>query len=91
MAATTLTGVRFEDLKPGDRITITHRVKVGLKIWYTKTKGIVERTDRRRNGLHIERSNDDWVFQDIIVMKTDEKVPTETTVAMDEFTIIERA
>ena len=88
MAASTL--VRYEELRPGDHVTVTQRVKVGMKIWFTKVSGTVERTERRRNGLHVERAPDDFVFQDVILLRQDGPVPAETTVALDEFTRVER-
>ncbi len=36
--------IPFEQLKAGDHVTITQRVKVGLKIWTTTVAGTVERT-----------------------------------------------
>jgi hypothetical protein len=55
----TATVVRYEDLQPGQRVRITQRVKVGFKIWQTEVLGVVERTERRRNGLHVKRNFDD--------------------------------
>jgi len=82
--------VRYEDLKPGDHITVTQRVKVGLKVWYTTVSGTVERTERRRSGLHVERSDDDRVYQDVILLRRDGDEGVETTITMDEYTQIER-
>lgn len=87
MATGTL--VRFEDLKPGQRVKITQRVKVGLKIWQTEVSGTVERTERRRNGLHVKRNFDDRAFTDLILLRKDGPVNEETTVALDEFTHVE--
>jgi len=87
MASGTL--IRFEDLKPGQRVKITQRIKVGLKIWQTEVTGVVERTERRRNGLHVKRNFDDRAFTDLILLKKDGGVAEETTVAMDEFTHVE--
>ncbi len=82
--------VRYEDLKAGDHIVVTHRIKVGLKIWHSKTTGTVLKTERRRNGLHVDRSDDDKAYQDVIVMQSDTQPPDETTVTLDEFTLVER-
>ncbi|MCY2967780.1 MAG: hypothetical protein NT069_29815 [Planctomycetota bacterium] len=87
MSAGTL--VRFEDLQPGQRVKITQRVKVGLKIWQTEVQGKVARTERRRNGLHVQRNFDDHAFTDLILLRKDGAVNEETTVAMDEFTRVE--
>jgi len=86
----TSTLVPFEALRPGDHIKITQRIKVGLKIWTTTVTGCVERTERRREGVAVKRNFDDKAFADLIVLKKDGPVPEETTVAMDEYTQIER-
>ena len=85
----TATVVRYEDLQPGQRVRITQRVKVGLKIWQTEVTGVVERTERRRNGLHVKRNFDDRAYADLILLKKDGGVAEETTVALDEFTHVE--
>ena len=82
--------VAFEALSPNDHIQVTHRIKVGLKIWFNTVAGRVVRTDRRRNGLHVDRNRDDKAFQDIILLRKDGAVNDETTLTMDEFTTIER-
>lgn len=82
--------VAFEELRPGDRIRITQRIKVGLKVWTNQVAGRVERTERRRCGLHVKRSPDDLAFQDVIVLQKDGAAADETTVALDEFTLLER-
>lgn len=82
--------VAFEELRAGDRIRVTQRVKVGLKIWQTVVNGTVERTERRRSGLHVKRSADDKVYADLILLRKDGDPPVETTVTLDEFTHVER-
>jgi hypothetical protein len=71
-------------LEPGQRVQITHEVKVGLKVWSTTTTGTVERIERRRHGLHYKRNADDKVFSDLIVLKLDDG--SLTTITVDEFT-----
>jgi hypothetical protein len=83
--------IPFETLRPGDHVKITQRVKVGLKVWTTTVTGSVERIERRREGLAVKRNFDDKAFADLIVLKKDGAVAEETTVALDEFTQIERA
>ena len=78
----------FAQLQPGDRVEIVHEVKVGLKVWTTRTVGTVVDTDRRRHGLHFRRSLDDKVWSDIILLKRDDG--EETTVTVDEFTDLRR-
>jgi len=89
MAITTENQLHFEALRTNDHIKVTRRIKVGMKIWYTSTSGRVLRTERRRNGLHVDRSGDDKAFQDVIVLLKDGTPTEETTIAMDEFTVLE--
>lgn len=76
------------ELKPGDQIEVDQEVKVGLTRWHTQTVGEVIRTERRRHSLHYERSFDDKVWSDMIVLKRDDG--ELTTVAVDEFTQVKR-
>jgi hypothetical protein len=85
------TVIPFEQLKPGDRVKITQRVKVGMKVWTTTVTGTVERTERRREGLNVLRNFDDKAFADLIVLRKDGSAAEETTVALDEYTRIESA
>jgi hypothetical protein len=78
----------FGELRPGDRIELTHEVKVGLKRWTTTTVGTVARTERRRHSLHFRRSGDDKVFSDLIVLQRDSG--ELTTVTLDEFSALRR-
>ncbi len=79
----------FEELRPGDRIEVTHEVKVGSsKTWTTKTVGTVVNTERRRQGLHFRRNPDDKVFADMIILKRGDG--EQTTITMDEFTELRR-
>ncbi len=90
MAAThDSTLLRFEELTPGDRIAVEHRVTVGIKSWTTRTSGRVVRTERRRHGLHHRRNVDDKVFSDVVVLELPDG--ELTTVTMDEFTTIRPA
>jgi hypothetical protein len=82
--------VAFEELRPGDHIRIVQRIKVGLKVWTNEVTGRVERTERRRCGLHVKRNHDDFAFQDVILLQRDGATADETTVALDEFTRIDR-
>ena len=82
--------LRFEELRPNDHVAITQRIKVGQKIWYQKTSGRVQRTERRRNGLHVDRNVDDRAYQDIILLWKDGLPAEETTISMDEYTVLEK-
>lgn len=73
----------FQELRPGDRVELTHEVKVGFTRWETKTVGTVVRTERRRHSLHYQRNADDKVFSDTIVLAKDDG--ELTTVTLDEF------
>lgn len=75
-------------LQVGFRIEVLHQVKVGLKVWTTRTVGTVERVNRRRHGLHFRRNPDDKVFSDEIVLRQDDG--SLTTVSIDEFTEVKR-
>ena len=90
MSTSTASFISFESLKPGDHVKITQRVKVGLKIWTTAVTGTVERTERRREGLAVKRNFDDKAFADLILLRIDGPAGEETTVAMDEYTQVER-
>lgn len=80
--------VRFEDLKPGDRVAIDHLVTVGQESWATTTAGTVVATKRQRHGLHFRRNHDDKVFSDVILLVLDDG--ERTGVTLDEFTAIRR-
>lgn len=88
MATQNETQQLFQQLQPGDKVELTHEVKVGFKSWQTTTAGEVVRTDRRRHGLHHQRSSDDKVFSDIIVLRREDG--EHTTVTLDEFSELRR-
>lgn len=73
----------FETLQPGDRVELTHQVKVGFSAWESTTVGTVLKAQRRRHSLHFNRNYDDKVFSDCIVLRLDDG--ELTTVALDEF------
>jgi hypothetical protein len=83
--------IPFEQLRPGDHVKVTQRVKVGSRIWTTTVTGTIERTERRRHGVDVLRSFDDKAFSDLIVLRKDGPVSEETTIALDEWTQVERA
>ena len=78
----------FEQLQPGDRVELTHEVKVGFRQWTSVTQGTVIRTERRRPGLHHDRNRDDKVFSDVIVLSGEDG--SRTTVTLDEFTELKK-
>jgi hypothetical protein len=73
----------FATLVPGDRVEITHEVKVGFRKWQSITVGTLVRKDRRRHSLHFRRNPDDKVFSDLLVLKRDDG--ELTTVTLNEF------
>jgi len=73
----------FVALKPGDRVEVTHEVKVGFRNWNVKTIGTVLSKDRRRHSLHFNRNFDDKVYSDVLILKRDDG--ELTTVTLDEF------
>jgi hypothetical protein len=73
----------FASLQPGDRVEVTHEVKVGFRHWNTKTLGTVVSKDRRRHSLHYNRNFDDKVYSDVLILKRDDG--ELTTVTLDEF------
>lgn len=74
----------FATLQPGDRVEVTHEVKVGFRKWYVTTAGTVVAKDRRRHGLHYQRNFDDKAFSDILILRRDDG--ELTTITIDEFT-----
>lgn len=73
----------FEQIQAGDRIELEHEVKVGFRVWRTKTSGIVITKERRRHSLHYRRNHDDKVFSDVLLLQRDDG--ELTTVTLDEF------
>jgi hypothetical protein len=73
----------FASLQPGDRVEVTHEIKVGFRNWNSKTLGTVVSKDRRRHALHYNRNFDDMVFSDVLILKRDDG--ELTTVTLDEF------
>jgi hypothetical protein len=73
----------FAELKPGDRVEVSHEVKVGFRHWSTKTIGTVVGKDRRRHSLHFNRNFDDKVYSDVLILKRDDG--ELTTITLDEF------
>jgi hypothetical protein len=73
----------FALLQPGDRVEVTHEVKVGFRHWNTKAIGTVVSKDRRRHSLHYRRNFDDKVYSDSLVLRRDDG--ELTTITLDEF------
>ena len=78
----------FEQLRPGDRVVVEHRVRVGLRTWNVRTEGTVVQTRRVRQGLHWRRNWDDPAYADQIILRRDDG--ELTTVTLDEFSCLKR-
>ena len=78
----------FEQLQPGDRVELTHEVKVGYNRWNAITQGTVVNKERRRHGLHYRRNTDDKVFSDVLTLRRDDG--ELTTVTLDEFSQLKK-
>jgi len=76
----------FHSLRPDDRVSVEHVVKVGFRSWNTRTVGTVVNTERLRHSLHFNRNFDDKVFSDIILLKRDDG--ELTTVTLDEYSTL---
>ncbi len=77
---------QFDELKVGDRVEVEHLVTVGQKSWTAKTCGTVIRIERKRHGLHFQRSHDDKVFSDVVLLELPDGELSAVTI--DEFTTI---
>ena len=73
----------FASLQVGDRVEVTHEIKVGFRNWNSKTIGTVVGKDRRRHSLHFNRNFDDKVYSDVLILKRDDG--ELTTITLDEF------
>lgn len=78
----------YETLQEGDRVELEHEVKVGFRTWTTTTVGTVVGANRRRQGLHFRRTNDEPVFTDEILLRRDDG--ELTTVTLDEFSVLRK-
>lgn len=78
---------QFGGLKPGDRVRVTQRVRVGKRQWRSTVEGTVEKTSRQLTGLHTDRARDDRVYVDALRLKRDDG--EITTLTLDEFTDLE--
>ncbi len=77
----------YQSLEEGDKVEVTHTVKVGFRQWPSTTVGTVVRTTRERHSLHHRRSADDYVYRDTLVLRRDDG--ELTTVTMDEYSTLQ--
>ena len=76
-------------LKPGDRITITQRVRVGARVWTTTTTGTYRGYDFLATGLSTERVPEDDIVVPVVHFTKDNG--ELSSIAIDEHTKVERA
>lgn len=74
-------------LKPGDRIRITHIVRVGMKSWPVTVQGVFRHLDSLATGLATDRVPEDDIIVPIVHFTKENK--ELSSVALDENTQIE--
>jgi len=75
----------YIDLQPGDRVEVTHHIKIGSKQHTTNVTGTVVKKDRRQAGSDcgFARNWDDrYWFDHLILEKDDGEL---TSLIMDEY------
>ena len=77
----------LEALKPGQRIQITHLVRVGLKSWPVTVVGTFRHVDALATGLATDRDPRDDIIVPLLHFTKDNK--EMSTIALDEHTRIE--
>ena len=80
---------RFDELKPGDRITVQQTVTIGQERQTITMTGKVIRTERIRHGSHCQCTLDDGTISDMILLELPDG--ELTTVTMNELTVLHRA
>jgi len=79
--------VVVEKLQPGQKIKITHLIRVGLKTWPATIKGTFRHADSLATGLATERDpHDDIIVPVVHFTKENGEM---SSVALDEHTKIE--
>jgi hypothetical protein len=56
-----MAALNVEQLKPGQKIRITHEVRVGQRSWPATVEGTVRDVNVLVTGLTVERGKDDFV------------------------------
>ncbi len=80
---------RFDELKPGDRITVRQTLTIAQKSQTVTTTGKVIRTERSRHGPRCQCTLDDKTISDRILLELPDG--ELTTITMDELTVLQRA
>ena len=76
-------------LKPGERIRVTQRVRVGAQVWTTTTTGTFRTLDYLATGLSTERVPEDDIVVPVVHFTKDNG--ELSSISIDEKTKIERA
>jgi hypothetical protein len=76
-----------KDLKPGQRVRITQRVRVGKRQWPTTVEGVVRDVQVLVTGLATQRNPDDVVSVATVHFRKDNQ--ELSSIAVDENTVIE--
>jgi hypothetical protein len=79
--------VPYDELKPGQRIRITQRVRVGLKSWPVVVEGKMRDLNTLVTGFTVDRGSDDVFTAPTVHFVKDNGELSSITV--DEFTQIE--
>ncbi len=76
-------------LKPGDRIKITQKVRVGARTWPATTGGVFRHIDYLATGLSTERVREDDIVVPIVHFTKDNG--ELSSISIDEHTKVEKA
>jgi hypothetical protein len=77
------------DLKPGQRIRITQRVRVGRNVWMTQVEGVFRDLNYLATGLSTERvKEDDIVVPTVHFTKDNGEL---SSITLDEHSAVELA
>lgn len=82
-----MAAIAHEDLRPGQRVRITQRVRVGKRQWPVVVEGVVRDVQVLVTGLTIERNPDDVVTLATVHFIKDNR--ELSSVGIDENTQIE--
>jgi hypothetical protein len=77
----------LQKLRPGQRLRITQRVRVGSKVWTTTVSGVFRRLDSLATGISTNRvPQDDIIIPTLHFTKDNQEL---SSVALDEHSKIE--
>ncbi len=81
------TGHMAGALRPGQKIRVTHRVRVGQREWERTVVGTFLERGRRPTGIHTDRVPEDDIWVETILMEKDNG--ERSVIVLDEFTRVE--